>query len=462
MRRTLVFFLILYSTAIAAQAPIHLLSSEILGANRTRSESIDKYVQLVWKKKSQKQSLGKTIAEIEDYLNREISISSARLNIAKLTDDSLSFQIELRELPAYYPIPFVELADRNFNEWWNQFNHDFSRINAGLALQFTQLSGRLDPLYLEFQLGFTDEIKLRYELAFFDESQHLGFFTELTYSSSRQFASDTKEDKRVFTTLGDLAKIKNVEATLGLQYQQSPYVKHRFALSFDDTRIREDIENIVNPDFFYRGDSKHRFMGLEYSVDLDTRDLRAYARKGKQLRWAVAQKGLGFSKNVSLLTTELKFSVANKFSEKWFYQLESKARWAINNKYRNHYNNRALGYDRDVLRGYQNYVIDGEDFFYAKASLRYTLYDSTLDLGKLMPLKFLRKMPLLIAIGPQLDYAYVNSEFNTEFNNLQGKSLWGQGIGIDIVDYKNFVFTLDFSRNIMNEHGFYIGSPRDQ
>jgi hypothetical protein len=47
--------------------------------------------------------------------------------------------VDVNERWYTFPVPIFELSDRNFNEWWQNYNHDFRRVNYGLRLYQVQL-----------------------------------------------------------------------------------------------------------------------------------------------------------------------------------------------------------------------------------------------------------------------------------------------------------------------------------
>ena len=52
----------------------------------------------------------------------------------ELEKDHIDLLIDLNERWYTFPSPIFELSDRNFNEWWETYNHDFSRVDYGLRV----------------------------------------------------------------------------------------------------------------------------------------------------------------------------------------------------------------------------------------------------------------------------------------------------------------------------------------
>src|SRR6267142_5477410 len=52
----------------------------------------------------------------------------------ELSNNVIDLLVEVAERWYTFPIPIFELSDRNFSEWWQNYNHDLSRINYGVNL----------------------------------------------------------------------------------------------------------------------------------------------------------------------------------------------------------------------------------------------------------------------------------------------------------------------------------------
>ena len=66
-------------------------------------------------------------------------------------------------IESFYLLPSIifELSDRNFNDWWVNFDHDFSRINYGGGFLQYNLTGRADVLEFTFRRDLLENSILR-------------------------------------------------------------------------------------------------------------------------------------------------------------------------------------------------------------------------------------------------------------------------------------------------------------
>jgi len=89
-------------------------------------------------------------------------------------------------------------------------------------------------------------------------------------------------------------------------------------------------------------------------------------------------------------------------------------------------NNTGLGYNGNVVSGYELFVVDGTDFLLTKSSIRWKMIDNLLNLDKVMPLRQFKKMNLK-AYGPGLDLILFNTHlfsFEYSFNQLGQSALF--------------------------------------
>src|SRR5689334_12925644 len=67
---------------------------------------------------------------------------TATIKTLELPDKSFDLLVEVEERWFTFPIPIFELSDRNFNEWWENYDHKLNRTNYGLRLYQYNFRGR--------------------------------------------------------------------------------------------------------------------------------------------------------------------------------------------------------------------------------------------------------------------------------------------------------------------------------
>src|SRR5690606_10003834 len=106
--------------------------------------------------------------------------------------------IDLNERWYTFPSPIFELSDRNFNEWWQTYDHDFRRVNYGLRLYQFNMRGRNETLRLTAQFGFQRKFELSYRFPFIDKRQKHGLIIDGDFTETKNLAYRTVDHKLDF------------------------------------------------------------------------------------------------------------------------------------------------------------------------------------------------------------------------------------------------------------------------
>lgn len=117
-------------------------------------------------------------------------------------DNKKQIIVKVTERWYLFPVPIFELADRNFNEWWQ--TKDFSRTIYGFYVTHQNFRGRKELLQLSARFGYAQKFNLNYVLPYINKKQNQGLqFTggynrnhEVSYSlSDSKFAFYTNDEK---------------------------------------------------------------------------------------------------------------------------------------------------------------------------------------------------------------------------------------------------------------------------
>lgn len=212
---------------------------------------------------------------------------------------------------------------------------------------------------------------------------------------------------------------------------------------------------MLNPDFFLDGATRLQYLALDYNYTYDKRDFSRYPMKGYVAQLNVLKEGFGIFNEINSLYVTATYGQYWQFG-KWSFGGIARARKGLITQKQPYYNSRALGYEEDFVRGYEYYVIDGQDFVFGKAFARFELFNRDINLGKTMPIKAFKILPLKYYLKVYSDHGYVNAPFHSEGNPLANEYLRGFGVGIDAVLYHDYVFRFEYSINHLKEKGFYF------
>jgi outer membrane protein assembly factor BamA len=373
----------------------------------------------------------------------------------ELTGDSLNkiLFIRLKERFYTYPIPIFELADRNFNEWWQQRGHDIHRTNIGINFQQKNVRGRNETLRIKGQGGFTKKVEVGYYIPYLNKNQKTGLSFIASYSMNKQVAYKTSNHKLTYLENNPENLRKLFYSTLTLSHRSKFYQTHFLSLSFFYNTIADTIATL-NPRYFLRGKTTQRYFSLKYTFIKDFRDIAYYPLKGSYLKLEAEKLGLGFD-DIDQINFRAEYSRFFKLGKKFFLAagVKQKLSWPYIQPY---YNFKSMGYGKDYVSGYELYVIDGQHFSLAKLNLKYQLFSTNLRIDPL-PFKQFRTVPFAIYLKAYSDAGYVvDHTFNPENTKLANKFLLGGGLGLDFVTYYDLVFRVEYSINRMQQHGFFL------
>lgn len=404
--------------------------------------------------------LSKRLIENEKRILNTGLFTNVKINIKdwdELTKNAKA-EISLVENWYIYPSPIFELADRNFNVWWNEQGKSLDRVNYGVRGTHINLTGQRDKLKMIFQRGYTEKYELDYNYPYLNEAQTLGIRFNLFYSENTEIGFRTIGNKTEFYSddENDRVLLSRLRLNTRLQFRPSLFQHHNFNIEFHKNQIDDFIANELNPDYFLNGLNQIRFFRLNYEYRYDKRIYFLYPEGGYQFGLNVDKSGLGVFKEFNLLSAFVFGEIFYKPFDRLILAQRVKAKTNITRDKVAFANNTGLGYRDDFLSGYELYVMDGTDFILAQSSARFKAIDALIDLGKTMPIPAFRPLTLKIYITLNFDTGYVNEPTYRDTNTLNNQWVIGYGPGLDIIMYNNWLFQIEYSFNQLGEKGVYI------
>lgn len=352
------------------------------------------------------------------------------------------------------PFPILELADRNFNVWWETYNHSLRRLNWGMRFLHANLTGRKDPLKAVVQLGFTKKFELIYTLPFFNKYKTLGANINWLHTREKEIGYTTENNMLMFYR-GDEILLKRFRLGLGLRLRPRLDSYHSLDISWHRNEVARTVINEYNPAFFSNGTTQN-FATVNYEYTYDKRDIKPYPMSGYFFKTQAKAQGLGLSNDINTLELTATFLQYFRLAPRWSVELGVRGKTEF---FRNRipYNNSvALGYLYDYIRGYEFYVVDGTDYAWQRSTLRFGILDRTFDLSKYMPYEAYKIVPLKVFLAFHNELAYVNNPWYKAGNDMSNRLLWGLSLGLDFQLSYNTVFSFELSRNHLDEYGFYL------
>jgi len=387
------------------------------------------------------------------YLIGTYLLSKCNFDYNQIKND-ITIEMYVKEAWYIYPIPIFELADRNFNVWWDIYNHNISRTNIGLQIKHLNFSGRRDRLKLTTQIGFTQKLELDYKVPGINHNKTIGLFFNLYYKRSKETPYITSANKLKFLK-EESYNNKSFRAYFGISFRPRLRSTHSTTFLFRKNNI-STIAQDYNSEYFYNQKNIQQYLELQYKFSYDSRDFEPYPSKGILFTSIISKKGLGIFKDVTYLNLENSIRWYQPFTKKLYLATFTKINLRLSEDKIPYNQIQALGYQDNQLHGYEYYVIDGEHFGFIKSSLRYKIINRKINWKWLMPINAFKVMPFELFATINNDFGYVYTNTYSKLGELNNQIIWGKGIGIDMIFYTTFVFRIDYNITNTYEKGFFF------
>ena len=392
------------------------------------------------------------------FLINTVLFNSVEIKISKWEGKDVYLLISVRESWYIFPIPQFELADRNFNVWWVRHNRDLRRVNLGLWFIWRNISGYNDLLKVIVQFGYTRKFELDYTLPPMGRKRKFGFNVNALYSDNKELAYNTLNNKLVFYNNYNTAdrQLQRIRGRIRSYFRRTLFETHRLEINFLQLVTGDSIP-MFNSDFFLGGKKMQRSFNLEYFYQLDKRDIRAYPLKGYYFSARLKKEGLGLFQDINQLQLTAQLGHYMKIGKRLSVSTEINGRYSFIRTQTSYYNNKALGYNSNYVRGYQYYVINGQDFLIIKSDINVKIIDFKIPLFKKLNINYINNLPIKIHLRYHFDFGYVWDRHYAQFNKLSNTDLMGTGIGLDLILYSyNIIIQLEYTFNKNGENGLYF------
>ena len=140
-------------------------------------------------------------------------------------------------------------------------------------------------------------------------------------------------------------------------------------------------------------------------------------------------------------------------SKKFFHSAGLIAKKSLNKK-QPYFIQEALGYGY-YLRGYEYYVVDGNDFIMMQNNFKFEILPKKIKDFKFIPFSKFSKVHYAIYANAFFDCGYVQDKYAGSQGMLD-EFLYSYGLGLDFVTYYDRVMRIDFSVNKKGEKGVFL------
>jgi outer membrane protein assembly factor BamA len=386
-----------------------------------------------------------------------------KLNVSHwdVENQEIKLHIIVEEAPSLIPIPIFELADRNFNVWWNDFNASLKRVNYGIKLAILNAWGYGGRIKLSAQFGYTPKFDFSALLPYLDNKQSLRMELGALYAQNKEVSLYNIENKQFFDRLEERVIFKRQRYRVGLIFRRKIFAKHILRIGYSNNWIdpeltAQEIPN-GNQDFFLNSTSRQRYMFAEYEFTYDRRDLRILPTRGWLASIRILKDGFGIFDDISATYLVPAIKYYHPISKKFIASVELNAKIGLERDRQPYYNYQGFGYGNDYLRGYELFVVDALDYFYGKFSIAYKAVHTAVKWPKIVP-KGMRIMPVQIYIAANYDTGFANDPFYSAGNSFTNRWLRGGGLGLNLLLYNTLQIQIEWSVNHLGESGLFLHS----
>ncbi|MBF9236376.1 BamA/TamA family outer membrane protein [Hymenobacter sp. BT683] len=350
-----------------------------------------------------------------------------------------------------FPVPILSLADRNLRSWSERADR-WRRVDYGIHISRYNFRGRNEQVRANLQLGFNRKYELFYEAPGLGAYRRIGLGLGASFNQSRTVDYATQADRLVPLRTDEGFPIQRLYATAGLRFRQTVQSLTAFDVAYRRERI-SDSTNYYNPDY-YLGRTQREYLELTLTSTRNQRNTFAYPLTGQYAQARLTHRIFLDGTTPSITTLRLKYARYLSLGHGFYYTggFSGQARLARRLAYAD---TRALGYE-DLVRGYDEYVIDGRHYGLVQQGVSYRLLHPDPIKLKAIGNDKINTIPLALYLNIFADAGYVAAGTTIPQNRLPNHMLRAIGLGVHLVTYYDRVFTAEYTLNGLGQTGYFF------
>lgn len=168
--------------------------------------------------------------------------NSIEMDIEKVTKTQVDWRVRVTERWYILPSFTIQMADRNFNTWLVEENHDLRRVTLGMTIADKNFRGNLETLAATVQAGYTQKLGIAYTIPYIDKKQKngLGFSVSMARSRQTYYVTDSNKLQYVGTYNGPAMSVQT-EAGINYIFRPGYPSHHIFTLSYKDYWVGDTV-----------------------------------------------------------------------------------------------------------------------------------------------------------------------------------------------------------------------------
>ena len=387
--------------------------------------------------------------------------NTVNLRELELPDKSFDLLVEIEERWFTFPIPIFELSDRNFNEWWQNYDHQLNRTNYGLRWYQYNFRGRNESIRLTAQFGYTRKFDITYRIPYLDKKQKLGVIFAVNYGEPKNLAYKTVDHKLEFLSGRETLR-RRLGASMTYTYRRSFYETHGLTFQYERGTIADTIQSL-NSNYYRNGGKQQWFTAISYDFVSEHRDVIAYPLNGYLFAASIDKVGLGLGEGINQTQVLASFAYHKPVRKNLYFSNFTAFYFGTpeTQPYALYF---GQGYQNRFVRGYEIYVIEGRYYGLNKSTLKTRLFQRTYKLS-FLPWEQFHHLPVGLYFKVHADFGYTrNYNYYKDLNQntfLTNKLIAGAGAGFDLISSYDAVFRFEYTVNREGAHGFFFNLKKE-
>ena len=349
-----------------------------------------------------------------------------------------------------FPVPILSLADRNLQAWRARPDR-WQRIDYGIHVVHNNFRGRNEQVMANLQLGFNRKYELFYEAPGLGRFRRVGFGAGGSFYQSRSVDFITRDDQLVPYRSSDEFPIQRFYATGGLRFRHTVQFLTSLDVSYHRERITDSV-NRSNP-AYYQGRLQREYVDIGLISTRNQRNTFAYPLTG-QFAQATLIHRVFLNQAPGLTSLRLKYARYVAVGRRFYYSAGASGQFRLTRSLA-YADARGLGYDA-LVRGYDQYVVDGRHYGLLQHGLSYSLLNSGSLRLRAIDNPKINTIPLALYLNIFADVGYVTTPVAGPENRLPNHLLSAIGAGLHFVTYYDRVFTAEYTLNGLGQTGYFL------
>ena len=229
----------------------------------------------------------------ENLLNLAI-FNFVYFDATHIPGNHITVHVTVTERWYIWPVPILEYAERNFNEFIK--NREWDKINYGAFLKWKNFRGRNELLTGQIRLGYIQDYSLGYTVPNLGKKQQHLVATGFNMKQQNEVYIATVNNRPVeYKPLEKPAQVR-LNAFTRYTYRRKYYTSHTFRFEYFDYTVSDSVA-IINPNFMGESRSRLQFFAATYNFNHDVRDSKVYPLEGFAVKIRVEKLGMGIISN---------------------------------------------------------------------------------------------------------------------------------------------------------------------